>query len=259
MSLNAILPEAVTLPPRAKSVSPARPRSLSQVHAPRAGTHTEASLIWSILTTSAALHLLLVGFLGSGVPKPVPARVKPAIPPSAVQIVENIKVEPEPEVTPPPQVKNEELPLQAEPPATANLDLPALSQVEPIAAVSASVPVAFGIAVKGPVRLVADASQASGRVGGRRGPVPVSLDDTLQDKNLLIPQIVYPAEAQVRRQSGTVLVEFYTSPTGDIVNAKIHTSSGYPALDRAALENLKHARWVGTVGYYLKAYLFQLN
>jgi protein TonB len=177
-----------------------------------------------------------------------------------VELVEDIKIEPEPELLPPPPIKNEELPLDSEPPTSANIDLPALSPVEPIAAVSASVPVAFGIEVKGPVRLVADASQASGRVGGRRGPVPISLDDdALQEKNLLVSPIVYPAVAQVRRQSGTVLVEFRTSPTGDIIDVKVRESSGFPTLDNAAVENLRHGRWAGAVGYYLKAYLFRLN
>jgi TonB family protein len=260
MSLNAILPEAVALPPRAKPFRAAWSRSLKNANAPFIGTPLDSTLIWSILTTSAALHLLLIGFLGAGVPKPAPVRTKPVVPPpSAVQLVENVKLEPEPETQLPEQLKSEELPLQTEPPAAASVDLPPVSELTPIAAVSASVPVAFGIDVKGPVRLVSDPSQASGRVGGRRGPVPVSLDDTLGAKDLLLPQIVYPAAAQVRRQSGTVLIEFHTTPTGDITTPKIYASSGYPALDSAALENLKHGRWVGAAGYYLKAYLFKLN
>ena len=260
MSLNATLPEAVALPPRAKPFNAVWPRSLKNAKVPFIGASLDSTLIWSILTTSAALHLLLVGFLGADVPKTSPMRIKPAVPPpSAVQLVEDIKLEPEPETKAPDQVKSEELPLQAEPPTAASIDLPPVSEVEPIAAVSASVPVAFGIDVKGPVRLVSDPSQASGRVGGRRGPVPVSLDDTLDGKDLLLPQIVYPAAAQVRRQSGTVLIEFHTTPTGDITDPKIYESSGYPALDIAALENLKHGRWAGAAGYYLKAYLFKLN
>jgi protein TonB len=176
-----------------------------------------------------------------------------------VQLVEDIKLEPEPEVKPPDQIKSEELPLQAEPPAAASVDLPPVSAIEPIAAVSASVPVAFGIEVKGPVHLVSDPSQASGRIGGRPGPVPVALDDTLSAQDLLLPQLVYPTAAQLRRQSGTVLIEFHTTTTGDITDPKIYESSGYPALDSAALENLKHGRWAGAAGYYLKAYLFKLK
>jgi protein TonB len=260
MSLNAILPEAVALPPRAKPLKAAWPRLIKNAKTPVIGTPIDSNLVWSILTTSAALHLLFIGFLGASIPKPSPARSKPGVPaPSAVQLVEDIKLDPEPEAKPPEPLKSEDIPLQAEPPAAASVDLPPVTTIEPIAAVSASVPVAFGIEVKGPVRLVSDPSQASGRIGGRPGPVPVSLDDTLDGKDLLLPQIVYPAAAQVRRQSGTVLIEFHSTPTGDITDPKIYESSGYPALDNAALENLKHGRWVGAAGYYLKAYLFKLN
>jgi protein TonB len=261
MSLNATLPEAIELPPRPTPTKIGRSRSVNNTKSLLTGSPSEPSVIWSILTTSAALHLLLVGFLGSGVPKPAPVRSRLAVPPpSAVEVVQDVKVEPEPELTPPPPAKIEDQPLQAEPPAAANLDLPSLAQVEPIAAVSSSVPVAFGIEVKGPVRLVSDASRASGRIGGRGGPVPISLDDdALNGKELLLPPIVYPAAAQARRQAGTVLIEFHTSPTGEIFEAKLYESSGYPALDRAALENLKQGRWAGVAGYYLKAYLFKLN
>jgi len=260
MSLNATLPEAVALPLRARAFKTVLPRSVNHAKATSVGAPIDSRLIWSILTTSAALHLLLVGFLGAGVPKPSLVRPKPVVPPpSAVQLVEEVKIEAEPEAKLPEQIKNEEIPLQPEPPAAANIDLPPVSEIEPIAAVSSSVPVAFGLEVKGPVRLVSDAAQASGRVGGQHGPVPVSLDDTTGGKNLVVADMVYPAAAQVRRQSGTVLIAFHTTPTGEITDPKIYESSGFPVLDHAALENLKHGRWVGTVGYYLKAYLFKLN
>jgi len=222
----------------------------------------EESLLPKILTTSVVVHFLLVGVLGSGIPKPAVRPARAAVPPPTVaKVIEDIKLQEEviPPERPKPIDQDRVLPAP-ELPAAAKIDLPPISQVEPISAVPSSVPVAFGLEVKGRVRLVSDASQASGSIGGRALRDPIAIDgDSSQEKNLLLPEVAYPPEALVKRQQGTVLLEFRTSATGEIFDAKVRQSSGYPAIDRAALKNLGQGRWKGTAGYYLKTYEFKLN
>jgi len=220
-----------------------------------------APLVLRILTTSLLAHLLLVGILGSGLPKALVRPKRPALPPTKAELVEDVKLQEEP---PPPEQPK---PLEPDPalpapdlPAAAQIDLPPISQVEPISAVPASVPVAFGIEVKGRVRLVSDPSKASGAVGGRALKEPVSIDgNSSQARNLLLPMVAYPADAVARQQQGTVVLEFHTSATGEIYDVKLRAGSGYQILDRAALNNLAKGRWVGAPGYFLKTYEFKLN
>jgi len=246
------------------SIRPGFKKSIFRAPAIRApsrhpGTTVEPSLFLAILTSSVALHLIVVGFFGAGIPQPARPRVKPVRPPpSAVRLIEEVKLEPEPvqpkDATP---QQDETVPREA----IATIDLPAVAPVEPVSAVPISVPVAFGIQVKGPVRLVDDPARASGAVGGRSRPTaPVALDrNGLQEKNLLLPPLTYPPEAVQQRQTGTVQVEFRTTATGDIQEVKVRESAGFPALDRAAINNLRRGRWVGVAGYYLKRFEFKLN
>lgn len=239
-----------------------RPANLSLDRPWSAPAAADAPLLSRILTTSLVLHLLLVGILGVGLP-PVRTRARrPAVPPpTKAELIDRVTLQEE--VLPPEPVQTTvpSLPVLApEPPAAAAIDLPSLSQVEPISAVPASVPVAFGLDVKGHVRLVSDAAHASGAVGGRALKQPVSIDgNAAEEKNLLLPEVAYPPGALSRRQQGTVVLEFRTSERGEISDVKVRTSSGFSALDRAALDNLVRGRWTGAAGYYLKAYDFRLN
>lgn len=242
----------------AAPAAPARPFPIPQAPADR---RESLDLLLPILTASVATHLLLIAFLGAGVPPPPAHFVRAPLPPPPAAIIEEIKLEPEP--PPPPQEPPKQdlaLPTPDAPEPAAPLDLPPLPPVQAIAAVPSSVAVAFGIEVKGPVRLVNDASQASGAVGGRRRPAePVLLDDGAARRNLLLPSVVYPLDARRRRVTGTVVIEFHTSPTGDIYDARVRESSKSESLDRAALENLRQGRWTGEPGYYVKAYEFSLH
>jgi TonB family protein len=245
-------PDVISVDGRATSARPTA--SLS--------SPTEESLLLKILTTSVVVHLLLVGFLGSGIPRPLARAPRPAAAPvTSAKLIEEVKLQEE-EVPPePPKPVDQDRVVPApELPAAAQIDLPPINQVEPISAVPASVPVAFGLEVKGRVRLVSDASQAAGALGGRALQEPVAIDgDSSQEKNLLLPEVAYPPEALVRRQQGSVILEFRTSATGEISAVKVRQSSGYPAIDRAALKNLGQGRWKGSAGYYLKTYEFKLN
>lgn len=223
---------------------------------------TEESLLLKILTTSVVVHFLLVGVLGSGIQKPAVRPARTAVPPPTVaKLIEDVKLQEE-ELPPEPAKPIDQSHVLPAPelPAAAQIDLPPISQVEPISAVPSSIPVAFGLEVKGRVRLVSDASQASGSIGGRALRDPIAIDgNSSQEKNLLLPEVIYPPEALVKHQQGTVLLEFRTSPTGEIYDAKVRRGSGYPAIDRAALKNLGQGRWTGSAGYYLKTYEFKLN
>lgn len=75
------------------------------------------------------------------------------------------------------------------------------------------------------VALPADA----GLVAPRRDEPPVALD--------AVSPVVYPLALYQQRVSGTVLLRLFADETGRIVpeSTKVQESSGYPALDSAAL------------------------
>lgn len=258
MSSVSQISEAVAEAPfRPAPTAPTRPSPTPQAPVDR---RESIDFLLPIMTASIALHLVLTAFLGGGVP-PRPTRLaRPSLPPPPVAVIEEIKLEPESFPPPEPVKQDAAVPAPEAPEPAAPLDLPALPPVQAIAAVPSSVPVAFGIEVKGPVRLVSDPSQASGAVGGRRRPAePISLDDSSARQNLLLPTIAYPVQARRRRLTGTVLVEFRASPTGDIYDVRVRESSNVSSLDEAALDNLRQGRWTGEPGYYVKAYEFTLH
>ncbi len=80
------------------------------------------------------------------------------------------------------------------------------------------------------------------------------------ERNLVLPPVRYPHEALVAHLTGKVVIEFHIGPAGEIAEARVRTSSGSSFLDHAALDNLKHGRWLGAPGYYLmKPYEFSLE
>ena len=157
------------------------------LHAPGAGgqgarrdltspkvTHQQRPLLSTILTTSGALHLLVIGYLGFGIPAdtPRPHVVHAAPPPPP--IIENVQLEA------PPPPKAQKLELKEDEP-TPLPDAPA--PVAAIAAVPANVSVAFAVKVEGPVHLVSDASLASGAFA----PPPPVIPKEASERNLLTP------------------------------------------------------------------------
>lgn len=55
-----------------------------------------------------------------------------------------------------------------------------------------------------------------------------------QDNGNLPPR--YPAEAARRLEAGRVKLQLFIAPSGQVTNALVTGSSGFPALDRAARE-----------------------
>ena len=220
---------------------------------------TISGLLLPIITASVAAHLVAVALIGGRLPELPMSGVRKIAHEPVPAIIEEIQIEPAPiepvALTP----TAEPLPSPDAPPSAAQIAPPVLPEIQPVAAVPATVPVAFGIQVKGPVKVVSDPTHASGAAGGGRRPTePVSVD-TAGARNLLLPEITYPVSAKRNRQTGTVLVEFRTSATGDIGDVRVRQSSGHPTLDRAALENLKRGRWAGAPGFFVKAYEFSLQ
>lgn len=88
-----------------------------------------------------------------------------------------------------------------------------------------------GLAVAG-CRRKSDATlalPAGPATAARRDEPPVALDAE--------PQVAYPAALWQQRISGTVLLRLFADETGRVVpeSTKVQESSGYPALDSAAL------------------------
>jgi periplasmic protein TonB len=221
-------------------------------HSSLARSSTAGSILLPIFTTSICLHLLVVGFIGAHLPEDAP-RPRALLAPPATRLIEDIKLDSEKIPELPPPSKPDRISQPPLPSAVAQIDLPPLPQV----AVIAAIPVDFALRVSGPVRLVTASSKASGSI--RAVPSgPQEIDDAHLGRNLLIPSIVYPSEALLHRVSGEVQVEFRTSATGDISDARIRRSSGSGALDWAALENIRHGRWTGEAGYFTKTYVFIL-
>lgn len=258
MSATTQLSQPVLAPtPRVEISRAARARRPASYHTAIAVLTEPGSPVLPVLTASVAAHLLFIAWFGAGVPAaPIRAPRAVATPPPAIMENIELKAPPPPEIVE--QRVTEDILAPEAPAPAATLDLPAIPEVQTISAVPASVPVSFGIAVTGNVRVVSDASQASGAVGGRRFAEPVALDFNAEN-NLVIPAIHYPPRAKRSRQTGTVLVEFRTNPTGDISAVRVRHSSGHPALDEAARDNLERGRWKGAPGYYVKAYEFTLQ
>jgi TonB family protein len=140
-----------------------------------------------------------------------------------------------------------------EPPPPSAPEMPVAAAA--IAVVAPSANVAFGIQTVGTVRLVSDFSQAGEGAVAAAPDVP----QEAQGRSLLTPMVNYPPEALLHHETGRVVVEFHTTATGDIVDARVRISSGHDALDLAALENLRLGRWVGEAGYFTKTYDFVLR
>jgi TonB family protein len=204
-------------------------------------------LLAALLTTSACLHLLIVGILGHGIPADVPRLKVRAAAPAPVKVYEDAQLEVAP---PPPKTPTEVLP-QAQP---APVDLPEIGPVPVIAAIQSTAKVDFAILTTEPVRIVKTIAEASGGAVMRIPDEPVALETLSAKGQLLSPRLPYPPEAHRRHLSGSVVIEFKTTATGDIYAAHVRTSSGHLSIDNHALELVRKSRWTGSVGFFAIPY-----
>ena len=65
----------------------------------------------------------------------------------------------------------------------------------------------------------------------------------MKPKPEYIPQPAYPEAARLAENEGTVIVEALVDTDGKIADARIQKSSGNPALDQAALQAARQARF----------------
>jgi TonB family protein len=204
-------------------------------------------LLTAVLTTSACLHLLVVGFLGHGIPADLPhLKARPAAP-APVKVYEDVQLEAAP---PPPKAPAEVL-RQVQP---TPVELPEIGPVPAIAAVQATVKVDFAILTPEPVRIVSTIADASGSAALPIPDEPIALETQTAKGQLLSPQLPYPPEAHRRHLSGHVVIEFKTTATGDIYAARVRSSSGHLSIDSHALELVRKSRWTGSVGYFAIPY-----
>lgn len=189
-------------------------------------------------TLSLALHILLVLGVGWGVSHGTVS--------SAVDVPLDLSVSwvAPPVPTPPPQTK----PV-APVPRPARTPVPAVAKREvaprPVAApdvVVASVPTTVPPSqLPAPAQPVAKATPAA----TVEPPVPAKVDEQprwhSQLEAMLIQHKHYPMAARRMRQTGIVTVEAHFSPQGDVVRCVVAISSGFKALDEAALQLVRQA------------------
>ena len=142
-------------------------------------------------------------------------------------------------------------PLRLNPPASAihpaSSQPLAASSVQPIEAPLSDMPLpAQNESVQNESRPFAVAGHPpkegeSEREGTRTRALSASVLD------LLMPQIEYPRLARRRGWEGTVKVQVALGPAGIVGGPRVLESSGYPLLDRAALEGLRNLKSSGLV------------
>lgn len=204
-------------------------------------------LLAALLTTSACLHFLIVGFLGHGIPADLPHfKARPADL-APVRVYENVQLD----IVPPPPKALPEVLSQA--PVTPT-DLPEIGPAPVIAAVQSTAKVDFAILTTEPVRIVNTIAEASAGAALPIPDEPVALETQSAKGQLLSPQLPYPPEAHRRHLSGNVVIEFKTTATGDIYAARVRTSSGHLSIDNHALELVRKSRWTGSTGFFAIPY-----
>jgi TonB family protein len=245
----ASLVQALTADSRSLSgILPSAGESAAPFVAAKVRENDLGRILTAVLTTSACLHLLIVGFLGDGIPADSPRlKVRPSVPPP-VKVYENVQLDSAP--PPPPKAPTEVLRETPLSPA----ELPEIGPVPAVAAIDSTVKVDFAILTAEPVRIVNTIAEASGGAVLRIPDEPIALETQSAKGQLLSPQLPYPPEAHRRHLSGNVVIEFKTTSTGDIYAARVRTSSGHLSIDNHALELVRRSRWTGSAGFFAIPY-----
>ena len=97
-------------------------------------------------------------------------------------------------------------------------------------------------AVRPAVALAADPRPSSVVVATSAVSAAAASRFELVPGNRQTPQPKYPELARQRGQTGTVRIEFNVSPAGEVTQATVARSSGFPLLDAAALQTVQQ-RW----------------
>ncbi len=134
-----------------------------------------------------------------------------------------------------PEIKEDE-----PPPLDTPTDIP---QVAAIVAAADSANVAFSVPVEGAVAVMPNARYAPPPPRITQAP-PAQPSQFRQNsvQGAVTPDPAFPASAQRKGYEGSVVVEFTVDNTGSVGNVKVQKSSGYLALDEAALTVVRQ-RW----------------
>lgn len=117
---------------------------------------------------------------------------------------------------------------------TPKVELPPVSQ--PVVAATEPPPA--------PVAAAPAAPKAAAATGAGSGPVSVANLNT----NLLSgTPPAYPMASRRKREQGTVVLRLVISEDGRVADVAVHRSSGYPALDQAAVAAVRKWRWSPTM------------
>ncbi len=186
------------------------------------------TLAW---VNSICALFLIVGLVGLKAPRVI---VRPVSPPN----------DPVPVVWTPPEEQTKPEPEQqpdTEPqPTDTPTDTP---QVMTVVAAADPTAVAFAVPVQGAVAIAPAAHLASPPPPVLKAPPakpPQFNPHTASGGRFPEPQ--YPGVALRNRYQGTVIIEIMVEESGAISSAKVFKSSGFPALDEAALEVVQR-RW----------------
>lgn len=143
--------------------------------------------------------------------------------------------EPTPEVVPPPPKPEPPKPRpRHQPPRPQPVHLPAAAAVP---AAEPTVPEAPPVAAPAPAPAAAAAAMAA------PAPLPVSAPRFNADY-LSNPAPRYPAASRSRGEEGKVLLRVLVSPAGEAEEVRLHAGSGYERLDTAALDAVRHWKFV---------------
>ena len=198
---------------------------LAQFCLPASNRDPNRRLAW---VNSICILFLLIGLAGGGNavvkiknPPPleevVPAIVEPLPPPRA-----NAE-QPKPEENPEPKAEAPQVVVVTPDAPSINFSVPTVGNLVVPNAVALAPP-AEPMKTVTPLRNLSTVIETTGKGGDR-------------------PEPQYPELAKQMGQQGRVVIAFTVDESGRIINASVKESSGFPILDRSALESVKR-HWV---------------
>ena len=199
---------------------------LARLCLPQEWRDSYRTLAW---VNSICFLFLVIGLIGL---KPPQVIHKPL-----TEIVETVPVIFTPPEEPPktePEVKQEEEQPQEAPTAAP--------QVAPVVAAADPSSVAFAVPVQGAVAIAPAAHLATPPPPVAQAPPRAVQFNPNAGDGGSYPPPTYPGIAQRNHYEGTVMIEIAVDPDGQVTEAKVFKSSGFPVLDESALEVVKK-RW----------------
>jgi TonB family protein len=202
---------------------------------------SDRRLAW---VNSVCILFLLIGILGS---KPAKMSLKP-LPP--VEEISAVVVEP---ITPPPQVSLPEQPQEQN--DQQDSDTPQVVVVTPEApSISFAVPTIGNLVVPNAIAKAPPIAPMKAVTPLRSQPTVLNSTGTSGER----PQPPYPKIALDLGQQGTVLLRMTVDDSGVITSIEVEQTSGFPILDRSALDFVKR-HWIVPPGTGTRVYEATIN